>query len=146
MKKLSSCILEHKREKKELYTRKTATGNYPMRLCHVNEFNQSACALHSMSGDSQVYYTLQHFVFVRVIPIIVLASEPLFGQMVFSLGLQRQVLWDIRYNPGNETGNTRNDKLENEHQSQADSYHVPVLLVELVGVRVAVVTSVPISK
>ena len=65
---------------------------------------------------------------IALIDIILLFKRQL-RQMLFSFCLQIQILWNIRYHIGDETGDEVHRELEHKHECEARSYHVPVLLV-----------------
>lgn len=64
---------------------------------------------------------------------IILLSKRQLRQMLFSFGLQIQILWNIRYHVGDETCDEVHKELEHKHESEAGSYHVPVMLVLFIG-------------
>lgn len=67
-------------------------------------------------------------------------------QMVLSFGLQIEVPRDIWNKPCDEIGDDVNRELEHEHESEATSDHVPVLLVLLIRRRVVKVATVPVTQ
>ena len=65
------------------------------------------------------------------------------GQMLLSFALQIEVPWDIRNKPRDKTGDDVDRELKYEHESEATSDHVPVLLALLVRRCVVKVAMVP---
>ena len=63
--------------------------------------------------------------------------------MLLPLGLQLQILWNIRDTPGDEIGDEVDRKLKHEHECEACSDGVPVLLVLLVRGGHVIIASVP---
>ena len=63
--------------------------------------------------------------------------------MLFPLALQLEIPRDIRDKPSDETSDEVDRELKHEHESEACSDHVPVLLVLLVILRAFKVTMVP---
>jgi len=65
------------------------------------------------------------------------------GQMLLPLALQIEVPWNIRDKPRDKTCDDVDRELKYEHESEATSDHVPVLLVLLVRLCVVKVAMVP---
>ena len=64
-------------------------------------------------------------------------------QMVLPFALQFQIPRDIRDKPCDETGDDVYRELKHEHESEASSDHVPILLVLLIRRGAVKVTTVP---
>ena len=77
-----------------------------------------------------------------IITIFVLL-EHFLRQMRLPFAPQFQVPRDIRDKPSDETGDDVNRELKHEHESEASSDHVPVLLVLLIRRSAVKVTTVP---
>lgn len=81
-------------------------------------------------------------IIIVIITIFVLL-EHFLRQMRLPFALQFQVPRDIRDKPSDETGDEVNRELKHEHESEASSDHVPVLLVLLIRRSAVKVTTVP---